>query len=93
MIEFDDLPYAISDRVTAEAVGVFRERIEQLFSKYPERTTERMPFTAAECREHALAALNTVKSTDAHPQRATFWACDTGVPNDEIVVLYLLLFT
>lgn len=98
-INIDDIPAPVGD-VTIEHPKAFRQVLEHLFKIYPPDdnlvglalpTTappnERKP--AEFCRAKAVTL---TFGTRDNIRSAAHWACDTGVPNEEILSAYMLIF-
>lgn len=97
MINLDDIPEPVG-HVTIEHSKAFRQVLEHLFATYPPDDTflaptmvsyiiERKP--AEFCREKAITL---TFGTRDNIRSAAHWACDTGVPNEEILSAYMLIF-
>lgn len=83
----------IPEPVTAspESIETFKVLLENLFAQYPVVQVYDEHTCSIECR---TSALDLTYSASLHVQAHNmyFMACDTGVPNDEIMTAYALLF-
>lgn len=88
-VRLDDVPTP-RQPVTDKKALVLRDALENLFQDYEaddELALRLSGGSASYCRSRALYFATTGKV-----QLSAFFACDTGVPNDEIFAVYALLF-
>ncbi len=97
IMNLDDIPAPVG-HVTIEHTKAFRQVLEHLFKIYPPddgiaisalsvSPPGRKP--AEFCRERAIKLMF---GTRNNIRSAAYWACDTGVPNEEILSAYMLIF-
>lgn len=96
-VNLDDIPAPVG-HVTIEHSKAFRQVLEHLFATYPPDDTflastmvyGRSGGQPAEfCRAKAVTL---TYGTRDDVRSAAHWACDTGVPNEEILSAYMLIF-
>lgn len=97
MINIDDIPAPVGD-VTIEHANAFRQVLEHLFATYPPDDTL-LAFTTVYGRSEGkpaefcrAKAVTLTFGTRDDVRSAAHWACDTGVPNEEILSAYMLIF-
>lgn len=91
-ISLTDVPAPVQP-ITAENCLALRQVLTELFATYPPDNTIAQPAAITEQKPAEFCRYKALQYTEREsPEIAAYWACDTGVPNQEILSVYALLF-
>ena len=85
----NDVPYfGIESNSMEEKLEAFKTILRQMFEQYPPSNEANI---AAGSQTNVEICRSNSLDRDT-PLRVCYWALDTGVPNDDIIAIYTLLF-